>query len=106
MSYILPEVESNESEFITIKRTRKKRDYVDEKNTPATPFHKLRQDLRVTQAEWSKICGIALTSLYKIERGENLPSLPLAKRMQEEAWRRGVAVTLDELFQNVEAKRD
>lgn len=39
--------------------------------------------------------------IYDVDRGRRLPNIPLAKRMQEEALLRGVAITLDEMFQNV-----
>ncbi len=70
-------------------------------NDPRTPFEALRMLLRVTMTEWSEMLETSTSAISHIDRGNGIASVPLAKRMQEEARKRGVAVTLDELYQHV-----
>jgi len=68
---------------------------------PKTPFAALRMVLKLTQREWSEICGISAVVIYNIEQGKGVTNIAVAKRMQDEARKRGVAITLDELYQHV-----
>lgn len=68
---------------------------------PRTPFEALRMLLNLRQDEWSRILDTTQSAISHTERGGVSASVPLAKRMQEEARQRGVAVTLDELYQHV-----
>jgi DNA-binding transcriptional regulator YiaG len=68
---------------------------------PRTPFEALRFQLRMTQVDWAECLEVSGAMVSGMDRGTNCASVPLAKRMQEEAWKRGVPVTLDELFQHV-----
>lgn len=68
---------------------------------PETPFEALRYLVNMTTRDWAKACECSQTLIVDVERGRRLPNIPLAKRMQEEALRCGIAITLDEMFQNV-----
>lgn len=72
--------------------------YID---NPRTPFEALRMLLKITQTEWAKVLETSITAISHLERGMTAASIPLAKRMVEEARIRGIAVTLDELYQHV-----
>ena len=76
---------------------------VNQEKEPSTPFEALRQVLKLPRSEWCKICNCSLNTMYNIELGKNgcVANVALAKRIQEEARKRNVAVTLDELFQHV-----
>lgn len=76
-----------------------KRAFTEEE--PRTPFEALRMLLKLRQAEWCVILDTSNCNLSHLERGNSVASIPLAKRMQEEARIRGIAVTLDELYQHV-----
>lgn len=68
---------------------------------PRTPFEKLRFDLKLTQIEWAKEIQMTHAAVSAVDRGHVIATVPVAKRMQEEARKRGIAVTLDELYQHV-----
>lgn len=68
---------------------------------PRTPFEALRFKLKLKQCEWAEILQTSQANLGAIDRGTVAAGVPLAKRMQEEAWKRGEVVTLDELYQHV-----
>lgn len=68
---------------------------------PRTPFEALRMLLKLRQIEWAGILDTSNCAISHLERGNTVASIPLAKRMQEEARARGIAVTLDELYQHV-----
>lgn len=68
---------------------------------PRTPFEALRILMKLTQIEWAKVIEIAPSNLSQIERGNHVANIAVAKRMQEEARKKGIAVTLDELYQHV-----
>lgn len=68
---------------------------------PRTPFEALRMLLKISGVAWAKILDSSQSTVSHVERGVHIASIPLAKRMQEEARKRGVAVTLDELYQHV-----
>ena len=68
---------------------------------PRTPIQALRMMTDLNQTEWSIICGVSLGTITHAESGKVIPTVSLAKRMQEEARQRGIAVTLDELYQHV-----
>jgi DNA-binding XRE family transcriptional regulator len=68
---------------------------------PRTPFEALRVLMLIPRKEWAQSLDIHLHTLGMIERGDYVPNPSLAKAMQEEARKRGVAVTLDELYQHV-----
>ena len=57
--------------------------------------------LKLRQIEWAGILDTSTCAISHLERGNTVASIPLAKRMQEEARARGIAVTLDELYQHV-----
>lgn len=68
---------------------------------PKTPFQGLRMLLLLSQHEWSNILEVSIATVTHAESGKVVPTVSLAKRMQEEARQRGIAVTLDELYQHV-----
>lgn len=71
---------------------------------PRTPFEALRFLLKLDRKEWCKINDCSLATLSAIENGGRngvVANVSLAKRMQDEARQRGIAITLDELYQNV-----
>lgn len=70
-------------------------------DNPRTPFEALRMLVKMTQTEWSEVLGTSMSAISHLDRGNSVASIPLAKRMQEEARLRGIAVTLDELYQHV-----
>lgn len=76
-----------------------KRAFIEEE--PRTPFEALRMLLKLRQIEWANLLNTSNCSISHLERGNTVASIPLAKRMQEEARLRGIAVTLDELYQHV-----
>lgn len=79
--------------------TGSKREFTEEE--PRTPFEALRMLLKLRQIEWCAILDTSNCAISHLERGNTVASIPLAKRMQEEARARGIAVTLDELYQHV-----
>jgi len=80
------------------KGTHVKYDFDDD---PRTPFEALRVLMLIPRVEWANTLDINIGTLGMIERGDKVPNPSLAKFMQEEARKRGVAVTLDELYQHV-----
>ena len=68
---------------------------------PETPFRALRYQLGFPIEKWAMILDSTVSTLSHSERGNVVPLVPLAKRMIEEARIRGIAVTLDELYQHV-----
>lgn len=68
---------------------------------PRTPFEALRYLLKISRPKWEELLGVSQAAIGMIERGDIIAGVPLAKRMIEEARVRGVAVTLDELYQHV-----
>ena len=70
---------------------------------PETPFEALRHLLKLTRKEWAEKIDLSPGYLAGFESGRKIPSIPLAKRIIEEARLLGVAVTLDELYQNLSA---
>lgn len=68
---------------------------------PETPFRALRYQLGFPIEKWAMILDSTMSTLSQSERGKVVPLVPLAKRMIEEARIRGIAVTLDELYQHV-----
>lgn len=68
---------------------------------PETPFRALRYQLGFPIEKWALIVDSTVSTLSHSERGRVIPLVPLAKRMIEEARIRGIAVTLDELYQHV-----
>jgi DNA-binding XRE family transcriptional regulator len=68
---------------------------------PETPFRALRYQLGFPIDKWAMSVDSTVSTLSHSERGRVIPLVPLAKRMIEEARIRGIAVTLDELYQHV-----
>lgn len=68
---------------------------------PRTPFEALRVLLKISRKEWCQLLECSPSLISQIERGEFIATVSMAKLMQEEARKRGVAVTLDELYQHV-----
>jgi hypothetical protein len=68
---------------------------------PRTPFDALRVLLQLERKEWSDLCGASVGTVRAIELGEIIANPALAKKMQEEARKLGVAVTMDELYAHV-----
>lgn len=66
-----------------------------------TPFETVRYLLELERKEWAARIGYGVPVIGKIESGQSLPNVALAKRMIEEARKEGLAVTLDELYQHV-----
>ena len=60
----------------------------------------------MTRKEFSVACKIRVNTGYLLDRGEDYPSPLVAKRMQELARRQGLAVTLDEIYQNLKVDFD
>lgn len=73
----------------------------ENRSNPRTPFEALRFKLELSQKEWAFLSGVSNALIGQVERGDSAPGIDIAKRMQEEARKRGVAVTLDELYQHV-----
>lgn len=55
----------------------------------------------MSRKELGFICGIPTNVAYEIDVGKDYPSPIIAKQIQEVARRNGLAVTLDEIYQNV-----
>jgi DNA-binding XRE family transcriptional regulator len=68
---------------------------------PKTPVQALRYLLQMSQHEWANLLEVNIATITHSEVGKVIPTVALAKRMQEEARQRGIAVTLDELYQHV-----
>ena len=80
---------------------RKGRNRGVERREVNTPFAMIRKMLKMTRKELSDKCRIAIRTGYRLDVGEIYPSPVLAKTIQEVARRNGLAVTLDELYQNL-----
>lgn len=76
-------------------------DQVYKGELPRTPFEKLQFDLKMTKTEFAKSIQMTMAAVSAICRGSVSATVPVAKRMQEEARKRGIAITLDELYQHV-----
>lgn len=72
-----------------------------ENQIPRTPFEKLQFDLRMNKTEFAKMIDVTVSAISAVVSGRAITTVPVAKRMQEEAWSRGIPVTLDELYQHV-----
>ena len=68
---------------------------------PITPIQALRYRMQVKFMDWIKMIDLSYNQAVMYERGGSIVPIDLGKRMQEEARKLGVAVTLDELYQNV-----
>lgn len=68
---------------------------------PRTPFEKLQFDLKLTKTEFAEAIQMTMAAVSAVCRGSVSATVPVAKRMQEEARKRGIAITLDELYQHV-----
>ena len=68
---------------------------------PRTPFEALRILMKISRKEWCSLLNCSLSLISQVERGECVATIGMAKLMQEVARQRGVAVTLDELYQHV-----
>lgn len=66
-----------------------------------TPFEALRFALRMERKDWGELIDYSVHTLRLLESGSIICSVPLAKRMIEEARKMGIAITLDELYQHV-----
>jgi hypothetical protein len=66
-----------------------------------TTFEALMFKLCLPMQEWSMLCDISCQRISVINKGVHIATVPVAKRMQEEARKLGVVVTLDELYQSV-----
>lgn len=66
-----------------------------------TPVAMIRKMLRMSRKEFSVACNININTLYLLDMGKIYPSPLMAKRIQEVARRNGLAVTLDEMYQNL-----
>ncbi len=80
---------------------RKGRNRGVERREVNTPFAMIRKMLKMTRKELSDECRIAIRTGYRLDVGEIYPSPVMAKTLQEVARRNGLAVTLDELYQNL-----
>lgn len=74
---------------------------VQSTDDPRTPFEALRVLLNIGRVEWGERLDISQGTVGSFERGDCIPNVSLAKRIQEEARKQGIAVTLDELYQHV-----
>ena len=68
---------------------------------PKSPVDCLRRKCGLTRQQFGNLIYVRGKGLAKMLSGELIPSIHLAKVIQEEARKRGVAVTLDEIYQNV-----
>lgn len=66
-----------------------------------TPVEALRNKFKMSVTDFANLLEISQPYAVRINRGDDLPSVSLAKRMIEEARKLGFAVTLDEIYQNV-----
>lgn len=55
----------------------------------------------MSRKELGTLCRIPTNVAYEIDVGKDYPSPIIAKQIQEVARRNGLAVTLDEIYQNV-----
>jgi len=74
---------------------------LDWTDDPRTPFEALRILLKINRDDWKDRLGCSKALVSLVERGEYVATIGMAKRMQEEARKMGVVVTLDELYQHV-----
>lgn len=72
--------------------------------SPRTPVEALRWILGLSITEWSNKVETLPRYIHHYESGHVHTPVRLAKRMQEEARKLGVSITLDELYQNVYPK--
>lgn len=68
---------------------------------PTCPVDLLRERFGMTRKAFGELFDLRTKGIGQILLGKLFPSVPLAKAMQEEARRRGIAITLDEIYQNV-----
>ena len=68
---------------------------------PICPIQALRFKMQIKFKEWIDLIDLTHNQALMYERGRSMVPLDLGKRMQEIARQRGIAVTLDELYQNV-----
>lgn len=61
----------------------------------------IRKMLKLSRKELGTLCRIPTHVAYEIDVGKDYPSPIIAKQIQEVARRNGLAVTLDELYQNL-----
>ena len=66
-----------------------------------TPFAMIRKMLKMTRKEFAEACNVHIRTAFYIDTGKQYPTPLVAKRMQEVARRQGLAVTLDEIYQNL-----
>lgn len=66
-----------------------------------TPVQALRKELDISRVLFAHELKVSMKVIELIEDGAYVMNVPLAKAMQEFAWRRGFPVTLDELYQNI-----
>lgn len=76
-------------------------DVYDTNLKPRTPFEALRIILKLSRTDWAEKLDISKASIAIIERGAGMVNISILKRMQEEARKLGVSVTLDELVMHV-----
>ena len=95
------EPEDGSGKFVTSTRRGRPPGTSNKDQPPKTPVQGLRMLLGVNQHEWARILGVSIGTVTHVARGKAIPTVALAKRMQEEARQRGIAVTLDELYQHV-----
>lgn len=70
-----------------------------------TPIDLLRIKMGLKKSELGELLGLSNRTIGILCAGDKLLSVPMAKLLQEEARKRDIAVTLDELYQNVECYR-
>ena len=70
-----------------------------------TPIDLLRIKMGLKKSELGELLGLSNRTIGILCAGDKLLGVPMAKFLQEEARQRGIAVTLDELYQNVECYR-
>src|SRR5574343_266751 len=68
---------------------------------PVCPIQALRFKMQIKFKDWIDLIDLTYNQALMYERGRSMVPLDLGKRMQEIARRRGIAITLDELYQNV-----
>lgn len=72
-----------------------------ESGDPKSPVDLLRRKLGLTKSQFGNLIYVRGLALLRMLDGEMIPSIHLARVIQEEARKRGLAVTLDEIYQNV-----
>ncbi len=79
-------------------------EYEDREDEVMSPLQAVRKLLNLSRGALADQLRVEVWTITGIEQGLRIMDVPLAKEVQEVARKHGIAVTLDELYQNVEAR--